>query len=138
MLTAWRVLRLLHTIPPAARPVSVGSLLPFSVRQPAVHGGRCGVIRPARANAVRLAARLHCPKRQQADGTLRPAALRFRTPGVRLKPCRSGRSLGSEFLFQNSFDPGKTWQERPQDERIELPENLEGTFPFGIRVAAFP
>ena len=61
---------------------------------------------PARANAVRLAARLHCPKRQpsyatyfaeatkvkkatadrQADGTHRPAALRFRTPGLRLKP----------------------------------------------------
>ena len=85
--------------------------------------------RPARANAVRLAARLHCPKRQpsyatyfaeatkvkkatadrQADGTHRPAALRFRTPGVCLKP----------WNFKHIANPHIQAALREQDKRIK-------------------
>jgi len=46
----------------AARPVSVGSLLRLSVRQPAVHGGDQGKIKPSRCQCRAARSKAALPK----------------------------------------------------------------------------
>jgi len=102
-------------------------LLPPSAMQPAASGASQGSISPQRANAVRLAARLHRPKRQHGCSSPRCSAHSFST-GLQVYHLDSPR-LDSRGASQDST----SGVVRRASERgvLYLPVFAENKFTFG-------